>query len=181
LIPQLWFAPAHNLKAQVRRKKRDGDGRIVRVKEGRRLVVQFEEIRIGEKTVLNELMRLSAVFVFARVELGMQGLRNPVEDVPVKDKPKRRERTRRLRGDEETRLLAACRESRCAPLAAIVELAWETACRRVEIVELLRWEDINFDRKTAVLRGTKSSDGSYRERTIGLSSRAIEILRELPA
>ena len=166
--------------SKVRRKKRDGDGRIVRVKEGRRLVVQFEEIRIGEKTVLNELMRLSAVFVFARVELGMQGLRNPVEDVPVKDKPKRRERMRRLRGDEEARLLAACRESRCAPLAAIVELAWETACRRVEIVELLRWEDINFDRKTAVLRGTKSSDGSYRERTIGLSSRAIEILRELP-
>jgi hypothetical protein len=60
--------------SKVRRKKRDGDGRIVRVKEGRRLVVQFEEIRIGEKTVLNELMRLSAVFVFARVELGMQGL-----------------------------------------------------------------------------------------------------------
>jgi hypothetical protein len=57
-------------------------------------------------------MRLSAAFVFARVEMGLQGLRNRVEDVPVKDKPKRRERTRRLRGDEEERLLAACRESR---------------------------------------------------------------------
>jgi hypothetical protein len=50
-------------------------------------------IPIGEKTVLNELMRLSAAFVFARVEMGSQGLRNPVEDVPVKDEPKRRERT----------------------------------------------------------------------------------------
>jgi hypothetical protein len=34
--------------SKVRRKKRDGDGRIVRVKEGRGLVVQFEEVRIGE-------------------------------------------------------------------------------------------------------------------------------------
>lgn len=164
----------------VRRKKRDADGRVVRLKQGRRLVAQCEQIAIGEKTVLNEMMRLSAVFVFARVEMGMQDLRNPVEDVPVKDKPKRRERARRLRGDEEGRLLAACRESRCAPLAAIVELAWETACRRGEIVELLRWEDIDLERKIALLRGTKSSDGSYRERTIGLSSRAIGILRTIP-
>ena len=163
----------------MRRKRRDTAGRVVRVKEGRRLVVQFAEIPIGEKTVLNEIRRLSAVFAFARVELGMQGLRNPVEDVPVKDKPKRRERMRRLRGGGD-RLLVACRESRCAPLAAIVELAWETACRRGEIVELLRWEDIDFERKTAELRGAKSPDGSYRERTIGLSSRAVEILRELP-
>jgi integrase len=111
--------------------------------------------------------------------MGLQGLRNPVEDVSVKDKPKRRERTRRLRGDEEERLLAACRESRCEPLAAIVELAWETACRRSEIVNLLRWEDIDLKKHTAVLRGTKSTDGSYRERTIGLSARAVEILRGL--
>ncbi len=163
----------------VRRRKRDAEGRIVRVKQGRRLVVQHEHVPIGEKTVLNELMRLSAVFVFGRAELGMQGLRNPVEGVPAKDKPKRRERTRRLRGDEDERLLAACGESRCQPLAAIVELAWETACRRSEIVELLRWEDIDFAARTAILRGTKSTDGAYRQRTIGLSSRAIAILRTL--
>ena len=153
--------------ATVRRKKRDVEGRVVRIKKGRRPEVQYEDVPIGEKTVLNELMRLSAAFVFARIEMGLQGLRNPVEDVPVKDKPKRRERTRRLRGDEEERLLAACRESRCKPLAAIVELAWETACRRGEIVNLLRWEDIDLEKHTAVLRGTKSPDGSYRERTIG--------------
>jgi hypothetical protein len=120
--------------ATVRRKKRDVDGRVVRIEKGRRLEIQYEDVTIGEKTVLNELMRLSAAFVFARVEMGLQGLRNPVEDVPVKDKPKRRERSRRLRGDEEQRLLTACRESRCKPLAAIVELAWETACRRGEII-----------------------------------------------
>jgi integrase len=165
--------------ATVRRKKRDVDGRVVRIKKGRKLEVQYEDVPIGEKTVLNELMRLSAAFVFARVEMGLQGLRNPVEDVPVKDKPKRRERTRRLRGDEEERLLAACHASRCKPLAAIVELAWETACRRSEIVDLLRWEDVDLEERTAVLRGTKSTDGSYRERTIGLSARAVEILREL--
>jgi integrase len=165
--------------ATVRRKKRDAQGCIVRIKNGRKLEVQYEDAPIGEKTVLNELMRLSAAFVFARVEMGLQGLRNPVEDVPVKDKPKRRERTRRLRGDEEQRLLTACRESRCKPLASIVELAWETACRRGEILNLLRWEDIDLEARTAVLRGTKSTDGSYRERTIGLSARAVEILRAL--
>jgi integrase len=163
--------------ATVRRKKRDADGRVVRIKKGRKLEIQYEDVTIGEKTVLNELMRLSAAFVFARVEMGLLGLRNPVEDVPVKDKPKRRERTRRLRGDEEQRLLEECRRSRCKPLAAIVELAWETACRRSEIVDLLRWEDIDLKMRTALLRGTKSTDGSYRERTIGLSARAVEILR----
>jgi integrase len=164
----------------VRRKTRDQDGRIVKVKTGRKLAVQYEDAPIGEKTVLNELMRLSAAFVFARVEMGLQGLRNPVDEVPVKDKPKRRERNRRLRGGEEQRLLEACRESRCTPLVAVVELAWKTACRRGEILELLRWEDIDLDGRTAKLRGTKSSDGSYRERTIGLSSRAIEILLVSP-
>lgn len=160
----------------VKRKRRDDNGRVVRVKEGRRLTIQYDRAPIADKTVLNEMLRLSAVFEFARVELKMLGLRNPVEDVPVKEKPKRRERTRRLRNGEEGRLLAACRVSRCKVLAAIVELAWETACRRSEIVLLLKWEDIDFDNSTAVLRGTKSPDGSFRERMIGLSDRAIEIL-----
>src|SRR6202012_578925 len=74
----------------VRRRKRDAEGRIVRVRQGRRVGVQYEQVPIGEKTGLNELMRLSAAFVFARAELGMQGLRTPVEEVPAKDKPKRR-------------------------------------------------------------------------------------------
>jgi integrase len=43
----------------------------------------------------------------------------------------------------------------------------------------LRWEDIDLEARTAVLRGTRSTGGSYRERTIGLSARAIEILRKL--
>ena len=72
----------------IQRKKRDADGRVVRVKQGRKLVEQYESVTIGEKTVLNELMRLSAVFVFARAELSMAGLRNPIEEVPAKDKPK---------------------------------------------------------------------------------------------
>jgi len=166
--------------SKVRRKKRDESGRVVKTKAGRRLVVQFEEAPIGEKTVLNELMRLSAAFVFARTEMGLEGLRNPVDDIPAKEKPKRRERNRRLRGGEEQRLLEACRDSRCKALAAVVELAWETACRRGEILELLRWEDIDLSERIATLRGTKSPDGSYRERTIGLSARAIEILQALP-
>jgi len=165
---------------KVKRKRRDDNGRVVRVKEGRRLIIQYDQAPVADKTVLNEMLRLSAVFEFARVELKMPALRNPVEDVPVKEKPKRRERSRRLRNGEEERLLSACRVSRCTALGAIVELALETACRRTELVLLLRWEDIDFEKCTAVLRGTKSPDGSFRERTIGLSDRAIEILNEIP-
>ena len=85
----------------VRRKRRDENGRVVRVKDGRRLNIQYDQAPIADKTVLNEMLRLSAIFEFARVELNMPALRNPVEDVPVKEKPKRRERTRRLRNGEE--------------------------------------------------------------------------------
>ena len=41
----------------------------MRIKQGRKPVVQYEQVPIGEKTILNEMMRLSAVFVFARTEL----------------------------------------------------------------------------------------------------------------
>lgn len=161
----------------VSRKRRNDDGEQAQAGAGARR--QYDRVPIGDKTVLNELMRLSAAFVFARAELKMQGLRNPVEAIPGKDKPKRRERERRLRVDEAARVLAACRESRCAALAPIVELAWETACRRGEIVDLLRREDIDFEAGTAILRGAKSTDGAYRQRTIGLLARAIAILQSL--
>ena len=164
-------------RATVRRKRRDEDGRTVRVKQGRRLLTQYDDVPVAEKTLLNELMRLSAAFVFARTTMGMAALKNPVEEVAAKDKPKRRERERRLRGGERERLLAACSDSRCAVLATIVELALETACRRNELVERLQWQDIDLERRTALLRDTKSVDGSYRERRIGLSARAVAILR----
>ena len=162
--------------AKVRKKERDGDGRVVKVKVGRREITQYTLEPIGEKTVLNELSRLSAAFEHARVAMNIEGIANPTQDVPKKDRPKRTERSRRLREGEKERLLEACRASRSKPLAAIVELALETAARRSEIVKLLRWEDIDLGRRTATLSGTKSVDGSHRERVIGLSSRAVEIL-----
>ena len=166
-------------RSTVKRRRRDGDGRLVRIKDGRRLVQQYDFVPIAEKTVLNELMRLSSAFEFARTAMEMTGLVNPIEAIAPKDKPKRRERERRLRGDERERLLTACRESRCVLLADIVELALETACRRGELIELLCWQDIDLHGQTALLRGTKSSDGSYRQRRIGLSRRAVEILNGL--
>ena len=49
----------------------------------------------------------------------MAGLREPIEQIPVKDKPKPKQRTLRLHRDEMVRLPAAGRESRREPLAAI--------------------------------------------------------------
>ena len=167
-------------QSTVRRKLKDAEGRVVKVKAGRKVAVQYHDVPIAEKTVLNELMRLSAAFVHARVSMSMAGLPNPVQDLPNKDKPKRRDRTRRLGVGEKERLLEACRASRSPHLADIVELALETACRRSELVLRLTWADIDLGAKTMRLRDTKSSDGSYRERTIGLSDRAVAILEALP-
>lgn len=163
----------------VLKKMRDEHGRVVKVKDGRRQKVQYVERQIGAKTVLNEFLRLSAAFVHARVAMNIEGIGNPTKDVPTKDRPKAKARSRRLLDGERERLLEACRASRCTELAAIVELSLETAARRSEIVRLFRWEDIDLEGRTATLRGTKSTDGSHREREIGLSSRAVEILMAL--
>lgn len=169
-----WLAQRRS--STVRRIMRDESGCPVKARRGRRIVVSYVEQPIGPKTVLNELMRLSAVFEFARVELKMVGLVNPVEDIPASKRPKPEPRTRRITPADTAAIIAACRASRSKGLGDIVELALETACRRSEIVTLLRWENIDLEARTATLRGTKSHDGSFRMRTIALSERAVEIL-----
>jgi len=105
--------------------------------------MQYDDVPIGDKTVLNELLRLSGVRVRPR-RRRHGGSAESCQDLPKKDKPKRTERSRRLREAKKKKLLIACQESRAWFLAPIVELAWETACRRNEIVSLLRWEEINL-------------------------------------
>lgn len=172
-----WLAQRRS--STVRRIMRDEFGRPVRVRRGRRIVTQYVEQPIGPKTVLNELMRLSAIFEFARVELKMVGLVNPVEDIPASKRPKPEPRSKRIAPADSAAIMAACRASRSKGLGDIVELALETACRRSEIVTLLRWENIDLEARTAMLRGTKSHDGAFRMREIALSERAFEILKIL--
>ena len=86
-----------------------------------------------------------------------------------------RGRRRRLLPEEEQALMAACDESRAAYLTTLVVLALETAARFGEIVNM-RWENIDFNRRTALLVDTKNGD----DRLIPLSERARKAILALP-
>jgi integrase len=119
-------------------------------------------------TIKNAVTILSQVYKIAASEWGMTGLTNPV--AAVKMPRNRPHRERRLEGDEEARLLAAC-DSRIRPL---VELAMETAMRQGE---LLRLERRHIRGNVAHLPDTKNG----RARSVPLSSRAVAIVRAAPA
>lgn len=131
--------------------------------------------KIAGKTALNEFRTLSAVFNFARKEMGMKGLHNPCADVSDDDKPQYKARDRRLNGDEFDRLLAACEADRNPYLAAVFVFSVETAARRSEIANLT-WADVDLATKTAILWETKNKD----DRMIALSPKVVELMSELP-
>jgi integrase len=130
---------------------------------------------VAPATVNRGLAVLSHVIEHARKEWGIGLPTNPVSEV---SRPKNaRGRDRRLRGDEEARLLAACgggRAGGAAYLREIVALAIETAMRRSELLAL-RWEDIDLDQATARLHDSKNGEA----RTVPLSQRARALLREM--
>lgn len=83
-------------------------------------------------------------------------------------------RERRLRENEEEKLLEAGRKNRNKLVVPIIRFALETAMRRGEILSL-RWADIDEPRATATLLETKNGH----PRTIPLTDTALDILRSL--
>ena len=114
---------------------------------------------------------LSHVFNTAKREWGMESLSNPVESVRRPKQPA--SRTRRLMDGELERLLDATESDE---LGAIVLLAVETAMRRSEITSLTR-DKVNLKTSTLTLLDTKNGES----RVVPLSSRAVAILKKLPA
>ena len=125
---------------------------------------------VKPNTVRLELAILSHLFTIAQQEWGMPYLSNPVK-VIKKPSVVRDARDRRLKGDEEERLLAACREYGGA-IEDVVVFAIETAMRRGEIASL-RWGDVSLARRVAHLPETKNGTS----RDVPLSRRAIEVLK----
>jgi integrase len=82
-------------------------------------------------------------------------------------------RLRWLTPEEATRLLDACRESRNADLADLVEFALFTGMRRGEVLGLT-WERV--DRATGVVRLDSTSTKSGRRREVPLNGRADAVL-----
>ena len=128
---------------------------------------------VSGATVNREFSVLSHAIDTARREWDVYLPTNPC--TLVRRPPQGRPRDRRPQGDEEKRLLAACRGARNKWLVHFVALAIETGMRRGELLGLL-WDNVDLERRTAFLPVTKNGES----RGVPLSSRAIEVLRALP-
>lgn len=96
---------------------------------------------------------------------------NPVARVSKKAEP--RGRVRYLSDEERAALLNACRESDYKPLYLIALFALTTGMRRGELFGL-RWQDVDFERRIAVLQNTKNGD----RRSVPIVPEVAELLRE---
>jgi len=128
----------------------------------------------SKNTIRLHLAVISHLFKVARTEWGMESLSNPCEAVRKPRLPQGRER--RLVGNEQDRLLDACRADENPDILYIVQFAIETAMRRSEICGGLQWENVNLAGRVAMLPDTKN--GTVRR--VPLSSVAVSVLTTLP-
>lgn len=123
---------------------------------------------LATSTVKLELMLLSHVFSTAATEWGMEDLSNPVLKIRKPKAPPGR--SRRMTPTEERMVLRAAFRHPNPEFYAIVVLALETAMRQGEILSL-RWENISWSKRTALLPITKNND----IREVPLSRKAYDI------
>jgi len=102
-------------------------------------------------TINRYVAAISVVFSYACREYGLHI--NPVRKIP--SLPENNKRTRFLSEAERTSLFKACRASHWDKLYLIVLLAITTGARKGELTKL-RWNDIDFDRRTAYVATTKN-------------------------
>ncbi|WP_165217139.1 tyrosine-type recombinase/integrase [Affinirhizobium pseudoryzae] len=126
---------------------------------------------VAPSTTVRELAILSHVLEVAIRDWGLPLAKNVVKLVrrPVI----RNERSRRLSGDEEQRLLDGCDGGQIPYLKTLLILAIETGMRRGEILGL-RWSDISHNRRVITLALTKNGSG----REVPLSQRAFDALMD---
>ncbi len=141
-------------------------------------IAEYRDIRLREVTagtVIRELAYFSCVINHARREWGIN-IDNPIPLIRKPETPP--SRTRVLSDAEKGRLfdILKPRFKNSNPwILFIVQFALETAMRQGEILGL-GWSDIDLNKRTAHLETTKNGD----RRTVPLSTRAIQILQELP-
>ncbi len=141
-------------------------------------IAEYRDIRLQEVTagtVIRELAYFSSIINHARKEWEIH-IDNPIPLVRKPETPP--SRTRTLSEDEKLRLLEVMkpRTKKCNHwMIPIVSFALETAMRQGEILSL-KWSDIDLIKRTAHLETTKNGD----RRTVPLSTRAVQILQQLP-
>lgn len=140
-------------------------------------IAQHRDERLKEiapATVIRELSYFSSIITYARKEWGIN-INNPITLV---SKPKNPQgRCRILDAAETNALFEALKPAgrRSIWMLPLVKLALETAMRRSELLGL-RWEHIDFSRRTIFLQLTKNGTS----RTVPLSTHAIQILTQMP-
>ena len=124
---------------------------------------------VAASTTVRELAILSHVVEVAIRDWGLPLNRNVVKMVrrPVI----RNERSRRLDGDEEQRLLDGCDTGKTPCFKTLLIVAIETGMRRSELLGL-RWADLSHNRRIVVLHMTKNGE----RREVPLSQRAYDVL-----
>jgi integrase len=135
---------------------------------------------VAPGTVRRELTTLKRAIDHCKKRLKL--ISNPVNSEDVRRPSVHDERDVRLTPEEIARLLEVCRQSDNPWLAPLDELAFETGARRGSLIRL-EWRDVNFGRRTALLRGVKNSRRPeiVIDHPQALSPRALEILRDLDA
>jgi integrase len=139
-------------------------------------IAKYRDERLETVTgssVRRELAVVRHCLQVARSEWGLGLPPNPVDQVKLP--PPNNPRERRATVSELDRLLAACEARGNDWLGAVIQLAVETGMRRGELLAM-RWDDVDLDARTALLRNTKNGH----PRTVPLSPRAIEIIRDTP-
>ena len=139
-------------------------------------IVKYRDHRLSlvkADTVRRELAIVRHCIEVARNEWGFALPTNPMQQVKLPRAGNPRER--RVNTGELEKLLAACETSRCRWLPAVIRLAVETAMRRSELLTM-RWEDVNLEARTVLLRNTKSGI----PRTVPLSTEAINVIKDTP-
>ncbi|WP_079436969.1 site-specific integrase [Zoogloea sp. LCSB751] len=144
---------------------------------------QYRDARlkeVGPNTVRLELALISAMFNYARKNWSIP-VENPIEGIRGPKIPGGRER--RLRGDEEVRLLEAASEARSNPvqLKAAIQLAIETGLREGRLASL-RWDqvDLEAEDEEVIWVLTKAESHKQRWRPVPLTEKAVEVLKGLP-
>jgi len=121
--------------------------------------------RVANATCRKDLSLLSRIYKWGRREY-MMDLPNPVDDVTIP--PPSKPRTRIVEPDELAMLMSALTPI----MATIIELAYETAMRRSEIIKLSP-NDLHLEE-----RYLSVIDGKTGDRPVPLTTRAVEILRK---
>jgi len=124
-------------------------------------------------TVCKYLAFISNAWNIARKEWGINLPDNPVSMIKkpiVKDR-----RDRILTSKEYEKLLHACSLSKLYSMKGMVIFAYTTGARYGEILKLQK-NDVDFIKRTAMLRDTKNNE----DRVLPLTEEAIKVLKEQP-